>query len=167
MIRKVTDEKELMKSLPVIHQAFKTVADDMKLTMENCPAHPSFLSKKKLVALYHSDTECYQLLEDNKQIGFLVIEKSPVEENTFYIEKLAVLPECRHHGYGKQLMQFAMERVKSLDGEKISVALIDSQTILKDWYQSLGFTETGKKTFDHLPFDVCFMTISLVEKNQA
>ena len=161
MIQKITSERELIKSLPVIHQAFKTVADDMNLTMENCPAHPSFLSEKKLIALYRSDTECYQLIRDNVQIGFIVIEKSPVEENTFYIEKLAVLPDCRHLGYGKKLMQFALDRIRELGGEKISVALIDSQKILKEWYQSLGFNETGKKVFDHLPFDVCFMALSI------
>ncbi len=161
MIQKVNDEKVLIKSLPVIHQAFKTVADDLNLTVDNCPAHPSFLSKKRLIALYRSDTECYQFIQNDIQIGFIVIEKSPVEEATYYIEKLAILPEYRHQGYGKQLMQFVIDRVKSLGGEKISVALIDSETVLKDWYQTLDFNETGKKTFDHLPFDVCFMAKSI------
>ena len=29
--------------------------------------------------------------------------------------------------------------------------------LLKNWYMSYGFRETGTKAFPHLPFTVCFM----------
>ena len=55
------------------------------------------------------------------------------------------------------MMDFAAEKIKGYGGKWISIALIDSNTILKNWYLSQGFKETGIKDFPHLPFRVCFM----------
>ncbi len=43
----------------------------------------------------------------------------------------------------------------------MSVGLVDENAVLKRWYAALGFRETGKKRFAHLPFTVCFMEKAL------
>ena len=54
-------------------------------------------------------------------------------------------------------MEFATEKIKAHNGKWISIALIDSNTRLKNWYSKQGFKETGIRDFPHLPFRVCFM----------
>jgi len=85
----------------------------------------------------------------------VAVEKA--DHHLYYIEKLAVLPDCRHKGMGKMLVSHALDYIASKGGQKVSIGIIDEQTILKTWYRMLGFTETGTKKFPHLPFTVCFM----------
>lgn len=54
-------------------------------------------------------------------------------------------------------MAFAISKIKSLGGKCVSIALIDSHKVLKNWYLNQGFSETGTKDFERLPFRVCFM----------
>jgi ribosomal protein S18 acetylase RimI-like enzyme len=99
----------------------------------------------------------YLLRKDQKPAGFVAVEKSPKEEGTYYIEKVAVHPDRRHQGVGRELMDFAARRIRELGGKRISIALIDANTRLKDWYRDQGFVETSTKDFPRLPFRVCFM----------
>ena len=93
-----------------------------------------------------------------------MVEKSENEKDTFYIEKVAIHPDYRHKGKGKQIMEFAENRINEFGGKRISVGLIDENKQLKDWYKSQRYNETGTKIFDHLPFNVCFMEKLLIEK---
>jgi hypothetical protein len=43
----------------------------------------------------------------------------------------------------------------------VSIGIIADHTILKNWYLKLGFIEGKTKSFDHLPFDVTFMSYDL------
>lgn len=97
---------------------------------------------------------CLQF-ENDVYIGFVAIEKANNE--IYYMEKLAILPEYRHKGYGKKVMDFVVNYVKGKDGKKISIGIINENEILKKWYLSYGFIETETKVFYHLPFTVCFM----------
>ncbi len=156
------DAGDLEESLRVVRSAFSTVAAEMDLTRENCPAHPSFTEIDGLVELAEKDTEFFGLYTDGfsavpRQVGFAVVERSPDDPATFYIEKVAVVPEVRHRGYGSRLMEHAIRLVQLRGGRRVSVALIDEQKILKEWYAAMGFLETGAKRFEHLPFTVCFM----------
>jgi ribosomal protein S18 acetylase RimI-like enzyme len=87
--------------------------------------------------------------------GFVALEKA--SEDNYYLEKLSVLPQYRHHGYGERLLSFAFETVKTLGGKKVSIGIINDNTVLKNWYIRNGFVETGRRVFEHLPFEVCFM----------
>lgn len=97
----------------------------------------------------------FGLFKENIQIGFVAIESA--DPKTFYLEKLAVLPEYRHYGYGKKLLDFVFNYVKNKNGSIISIGIINDNNILKDWYLSNGFTEKSTKEIKHLPFTVCFM----------
>ena len=155
MIRETLKENELINSVKVIRDAFKTVAIEFKLNKNNCPTHPSFLTIKQLNELKKKGTRFFGLFLNDLQIGFVAIEKA--DEDTFFMEKLAALPEYRHKGYGGQLADYVFEYVKNSGGTTVSIGIIDEHTVLKNWYKTLGFQETGIKKFEHLPFTVCFM----------
>jgi ribosomal protein S18 acetylase RimI-like enzyme len=73
------------------------------------------------------------------------------------MEKLAVLPDKRHNGCGRMLMDFACEIIREKNGNLISIGIINENTVLKNWYIKYGFKEKEVKRFPHLPFEVCFM----------
>jgi len=77
------------------------------------------------------------------------------------MHNLAVIPELRHKGYGKQLLNFCITKVKEAGGVKIAISITEKNTVLKNWYAEYGFVHTGTKTFEHLPFTVGYMELEL------
>jgi ribosomal protein S18 acetylase RimI-like enzyme len=157
MIKKVTAQDDFQLLSELLNDSFITVANEFGITKDNCPSHNAFINSETLKSKLTSNREFYRLEEDGNSIGFITIEKADKKRDTFYIEKVAVHPDHRHKGLGKRLMDFATKRIIESNGKKVSVSLIDSNKILKDWYKKQGYIETGTKVFDHLPFKVCFM----------
>lgn len=154
-IDEVQKEGQIEESVRVIRKSFRKVAFDFDLTRENCPSHPSFITFEDLLELKRKGIGLYGLYSEGEQAGFIAIEGGL--GGVYYVEKLAVLPEHQHKGFGRALMDFAAEHVRSLGGEKVSVAIIDESRVLKDWYISLGFQEMEVRRFEQLPFTVCFL----------
>lgn len=154
-IKQITTKAQMVESVKILRKSFGAVAKTYHLTKINCPTNPAFITVEKLSDLKKKKAEMFGLYQQNKQIGFMVIEKA----NTirFYIEKLAILPQYHHLGYGQHLMNFAFEYIRKRGGHTISIGIIDKNKRLKNWYKDQGFFETIKKSFPHLPFRVCFM----------
>jgi diamine N-acetyltransferase len=165
MIISITSSDELQACADLIRQSFKTVASDFQLTPANCPSHPSLIGEEKLREMFVKGVFMFRWIEEEKNVGFVAIEQSDLTKPWWYIEKLSVLPEYRHKGIGEKLMQFAIKEIERRGGTHISIALIDEQTILKEWYTKLGFSYVASKRFDHLPFGVCFMEFELLQFN--
>jgi diamine N-acetyltransferase len=163
MILPVTSIEELTICVTLIRDSFASVATDFQLTIENCPSHPSLIEIVKLKEMYEKGVSMFVWREEEISAGFIAIEQSDLTKPWWYIEKLSVLPEYRHKGIGEKLMQFAIEEIERRGGTYISIALIDEQTILKEWYANLGFRFVASKKFDHLPFGVCFMEYELLQ----
>ncbi len=139
----------------VIRNSYKTVASAFNLTPENCPKHPSNCTVEWISADL-SRGLTYFILESNGEIsGCAAIEQASLE--LCYLERLAVLPENRHKGFGRSLVNHVFTKARSLGIKKISIGVIAKQTELKTWYQNIGFVEGETKVFEHLPFDVTFM----------
>lgn len=154
-----TTREDLPHSLSVIRSSFNTVAVEMNLTIDNCPGHTAFTTMEKLLDL-HGKATCFGLYVDGTQIGFVAAEKVGDGE-IYYLDKLAVLPDKRHKGYGAQLVMCVLGYAAGHGAKIVSLGMIDSHTVLKEWYRSLGFQEKGTRKFDHLPFTVCFMDLDL------
>jgi diamine N-acetyltransferase len=163
MIVPVSSADKLPRCANLIRQAFETVAFDFHLTSENCPSHPSFINVEKLTEMFYKGAYMFEWIDGEISMGFVAIEQSDLTKPWWYIEKLAVHPDYRHRGIGEKLMQFAICEIEKRGGTSISIALIDEQTILKNWYSQLGFKWTASKKFDHLPFGVCFMEFNLLQ----
>lgn len=159
MIRQLSEIDDLNISLEIIRESFKTVADDFKLTRDNCPSHPSFITSDGLEKLIEKGALLFGLFTGDVQAGFVAVEKSV--NDLFYIEKLSVLPQYRHNGYGSGLVRFAFDYIRKNGGRITSIGIMDEHRVLKEWYKSLGFREVSSKKFEHLPFTVCFMDAEL------
>jgi len=155
MIIKKVEDNQFEECVSVIRNSFITVAKEFNLTKENAPTNPAFADIHTLEKMKDNGIEMYGAYEGDKCIGFVAIERA--SEDVFYMEKLAVLPEYRHKGIGKRLMDFVFDCVREKGGKKVSIGIINENRILKDWYIKYGFKESGLKAFTHLPFLVCFM----------
>lgn len=164
-----SDEREMVKIDPVLqgenlsdmvkvlNESHGTVAEEFGFTRETNPSNSAFIDIIGLNEVMKKGVQLFKLVVDNMPAGCIGIEKSSKEEATFYIEKVSVIPAFRNKGFGVLLMNFATEEIKKSGGKTISIALINENTKLKNWYINLGFIETAIKKFPHLPFTVCFM----------
>ena len=150
MITQIQNPEILGDCLDVIHQSFKTVAKEFGLTPENCPKHTSFMPIYFLTTQMEWGWHMLGMVQDGNAIGYMSLSKEG--GSVYELHNLAVLPEFRHQGFGKAMLDFAKETVKNLGGDTIKIGIIEESTILKNWYQANGFVHTGTKKFDHLPF---------------
>ena len=146
---------ELDLCAEVIRKSFQTVAVDFDITFENNPSNGAFITKDRLLQDYNKGIMMFGLFDNSQLVGFVAIERK--DNDIYYLEKLAVIPERRHEGLGRQLLDFAKDKVKALGGKKISIGIIEQNILLKDWYQRNEFESIGTRQFPHLNFIVGFM----------
>lgn len=153
-------EDELFENCAeVIRRSFMTVAKEFGLTKENSPTNGAFIEKERLLEEKARGQFMYGLFQGEQLVGYMQLEKN--REELYYLQKVAVLPEFRHQGYGRKLLDFAKEQVLKKGGSKISIGIVEENTVLKNWYLDYGFIATGTKKFEHLPFTVGFMELPL------
>ena len=157
----IEPDQDLSVVVQVLNESHATVAEEFHFTKETNPSNNAFIDAAALKSQLSKGLDLFAMLDENQWVGCIAIEKSLKEQDTFYIEKVSVIPCARHKGYGVRLMDFALSRIMGLGGKRVSIALIDSNSRLKKWYSSQGFKETGIKDFAHLPFRVCFMSKEL------
>jgi len=142
----------------VIRSSFVTVAYDLGLTEQNCPKFVGFITTAERLQTQHGwGWLIYGLYVDDLLVGYVSV--SNVGEGVFEIHNLSVLPEYRHRGYGKLLLDFCVARIVELGGNKVAISITEENTVLRDWYLTYGFIHTGTKKFDHLPFTVGYMEL--------
>ena len=154
MIKQI-QHSELEDCVTIIQKSFSDVAKNFNITRENCPTHTSFITARNLQYHWDNGYLMYGYYLNNIIIGYVSLENK--DNSVFELRNLAVLPEYRHRGYGKQILDFCKMKVKELNGDKITLSIIEENTVLKNWYSQNGFIHTGTKHFDHLPFMVGFM----------
>ena len=148
-------DDELALCVQTVCAAFATVAQTFGLTEENCPTNAAFMKIERLLYDKDKGNLMYVLKTDGRIAGFMQLENKG--EGRFELKNIAVVPEYRHHGFGKMLLDFAAQKVKQLGGNKISIGIIEENTVLRRWYEQNGFMHLGTKVFEHLPFTVGFM----------
>lgn len=153
-------EQELEECAAVIRKGFLTVANEFGITEENAPTNGAFLKKERLEEERAKGHIMYAMVGEDRIIGYMQLERSSPE--LYYLQKLVVLPEYRHLGLGKALLNYAKDRVIEWEGSKISIGIIEENVILKNWYLKYGFETTNIRKFEHLPFTVGFMELKLV-----
>ena len=116
------DLSEVVRVLNVSHG---TVAADFGFTIDNNPSNNAFIDETTLRFQLSKGIDLYTMSVNNELIGCIAIEKSIKEIDTFYIEKVSIIPEHRNHGYGVELMDFAISKIKESGGKIVSIALID------------------------------------------
>ena len=77
-------------------------------------------------------------LQDGKLVGSVM---AGYEGHRGWINYLAVLPECRRRGYGRKLMEKAVEELTKMDCPKINLQVRDTNLSVVDFYRHLGFKD--------------------------
>ena len=152
---KPLDLSDISAAAKVIRASFATVAKEFGINEQNLPNHTSFMTAEELRNHVSWGWLMYGLYDGARLIGYVSLSKT--NDEIFVLHNLAVLPEYRHKGYGGQLLDFCKTKVKESGGSKITLGMIEENTVLKDWYTANGFIHTGMKWFRHMPFTVGFM----------
>lgn len=159
MIEKVKNFNMLSVCQNIIHKSFATVAEDFGLTIENCPNHTSFIKTDKLEKQFSDKTDMFLYEKNGAYVGYFSLIKKSTK--AYELDNLAVLPEYRHMGIGREMVEYAENYVALRNGDVICIGIIEENAVLREWYKELGFIHKGTKIFDHLPFTVGFMEMSL------
>jgi N-acetylglutamate synthase-like GNAT family acetyltransferase len=157
-LQRILPDADLSDAVAVLRSAHGTVAQQFGFTQETNPTNSAFIDAETLRGQLEKGIELYLMTEGENAVGCIAIEESPTEAETFYIEKVSVVPSSRNHGLGVELMNFATSLIKGRGAKHIGIALINEHDKLKAWYQRQGFREILVKEYPHLPFNVCFMS---------
>ena len=90
----------------------------------------------------------YLLVVDGRSVGTVTISKN-------HINRLFVLPECQHQGFGKALMDFAEEKIfSSFDTIELDASFPAKKIYLKRGYTEIEYNVIDAANGDHLCYDV-------------
>ena len=159
MIIRVESKEQLDICLDIVHKSFQTVADEMILTKDNCSSYTAFMPIEQLISQFENNTPMLLYQYNGCFAGYFSLS---INDDSVELNNLAVLPEYRHLGIGKELVDYAITYSKNILGaNKIKIGIVEENTILKEWYEKIGFVHTGTQKFEHLPFTVGFMEIEI------
>lgn len=159
MIKKVENKEQLNICLDIIRSSFITVANEFGLTENNCPSHTAFMTVDRLEKQFDERKPMFLFYQDDIPVGYFSLANS--NDDKWELNNLAVLPEYRHLGIGKTMVDYAVATVKNYGGTKISIGIIEENAKLKDWYLNLGFKHISTRKIEHLPFTVGFMELNI------
>jgi len=143
----------------LIRDSFRDVAERFNLTADNCPTHPSNCKPEWIESDFAQGTKYFILEVRSQPCGCVALEKAAADR--CHLARLAVLPACRRKGLGKALVQHALGEARLMGTKTVELGIISDHAELKQWYERQGFSVSGSKRFDHLPFEVTFMRIGL------
>lgn len=159
MIKKI-DINDIEKCTEVIKASFFTVVHQFGITQQNAPTHTSFIKSEKLYKQFEQGNRfMFAYFLSDEIVGYfsLIINN----ENVCELDNLAVLPSYRHYGYGREMVDFAIDFAKKANCKKITISIIEENSILKSWYKSIGFVHIYTKKFARLPFTSGYMEFQL------
>jgi N-acetylglutamate synthase-like GNAT family acetyltransferase len=140
--------------MDILNKAFLIVAEEYNFTKENAPIFPAFMNSDKIED-FLDGIKMYGYKLDDKIIGCAGYSYN--KDQTYFIKRLTILPEHRHLGVGKTLLEFIENEIKQLGGKVIEIHVIDKNRILREWYKKLGYIEIRIDELKTLPFNSCTM----------
>ena len=140
----------------IIRSAYLEVAERFDLNRENCPKHPSNCTDQWIRSDLDRGVTYYLLKLADKPVGCAALEV--VNDVLCYLERVAVLPEYKRRGLGQKLVDHLLDQAGQDGMKEVGIGIIAKQQELMKWYQRIGFEKGETKRFEHLPFEVMFMT---------
>ena len=142
--------------------SFKTVADELGFTEENAPRFTAFATTEgRLFWQMENEPRLMFLYEDDGvPCGYysLLIQ----DNNECELNNLAVLPEYRHCGIGKTLLEHAYETARNQGCKRVNIGIVEENTRLRKWYEQNGAKHTGTRKYDFFPFTCGYMEKDLI-----
>jgi len=156
---KGTNSDDAKQIALIVSEANKDVAEQFSIDFDNNPKHPSFYTKEWVLSDFDRGEEYFIGYENNVYTGCIAFEQP--NPTTAYLNRLSVLPDYRRQGIGKKLVHHVLAHSRSKNIQFVSIGIIAAHHVLKSWYITLGFIEGETQTFDHLPFDVTYLSYNL------
>ena len=153
------EEKHLSECLTVIHAAYESVAEQFGITDENTPnrGHAS-LPIEELEMQFQRGRFMYGYSVQNRIVGFISFTKSSEHgKDCVKINDIVVLPEHQHNGIGTAMLDFAKDQALAFGIKKVTLGMIDDNTVLKEWYIKNGFNQFMAIQYDGAPFLAGYM----------
>jgi len=144
----------------IINKAFMTVAVQFGFTKENVPYFPAFLGSNVIENQINNGLKMYGYQKNNQIIG--CVGYSYYKDKIYFIERLATLPEYRHLGIGKKLIEYIENKIKEKGGKMAELHVVDKNIVLRDWYKKLNYAEIRIDEMKTLPFNSCVMNKELI-----
>jgi len=82
-------------------------------------------------------------VEDGHIVGNATVRRAPAFGRGHIVGNVAVLPDYRGHGIGRQLMQACLERARDEGSEWVALQVRADNAPARHLYLSLGFQQTG------------------------
>ena len=113
------------------------VPDDF---LNNLPSEKEKRAKRLLEYLENPDLAVFFTEREDKMLGFLILHLSDGEIWAIYL-----LEELRGKGYGKTVMDFAVNGLKNAGQENISLWVLEENYKARRFYEKYGFRHDGTK----------------------
>ena len=68
------------------------------------------------------------------------------------MNNLAVLPDHRHKGIGKELLEHSYSAARDHGCRRMIIGIVEENKRLRKWYEDNGAVHLGTKKFDFFPF---------------
>ncbi|MCR4608555.1 MAG: GNAT family N-acetyltransferase [Eubacterium sp.] len=151
MIRAI-EKKDIPECVKVICESFMTVAKQYDITPENSPAFTAFATDENKILTWMDEQHrpMFGYFEDDKMIGYYNI--SLPAEKECELGSLSVLPEYRHKGIGKKLLDDSISRARTLGCSIMKLSIVEENTALRQWYEKNGFKHTETRKYDFFSF---------------
>lgn len=160
MIREMKME-EIPQCVEIIRKSFKTVADNHGITEENAPRFTAFATNEEKL-LWHFEGEhrpMFVFEDDGVLCGYYSLLFQ--ENGECELNNLAVLPEYRHKGIGKELLKHASDEARKAGCKVLNFGIVEENQVLRKWYEANGAMHLGTHKFDFFPFTCGYMKIDL------
>ena len=148
----------------ILNKAFMTVAIQYNFTKETVERFPAFMESVVIDNQLKNGLKMYGYKEDNKIVG--CAGYSFYNDKVYMIERLGTLPEYRHKGIGKKLMEFIENKIRKNGGKIAEIHVVDINEVLIEWYKNKNYKQIRTdKLYDgerKLPFNSCVMNKELI-----
>ncbi len=151
MIREVKRE-DIPICADIIKKSFLTVAEEFGFTRDNAPRFTAFaISADRLYWQMDNEPRLMFVYEEEGTLcGYFSLLMQNDKECE--LSNLAVLPEYRHHGIGKKLLEHAFLAAEKKGCKLINIGIVEENQRLRKWYEQNGARHTGTRKFDFFPF---------------
>lgn len=156
IIREVTRD-DIPVCVDLIRKSFLTVAESYGITEENAPRFTAFATTSE--RLYNQMDEgrpMYLYEEDGRIVGYYSL--FIMDNNECELNNLAVLPDFRHKGIGKKLLEHSYDMARDMGCRKMLIGIVEENQPLRKWYEENGAVHLGTRKFDFFPFTCGYLT---------
>lgn len=141
----------------IVRESFKKQAEELGLNAEEHSGFAAFETAEDVKSRIKGGDRVVLAYSGEDPVGtisFCVDSEQPLKG---YIKRLAVLPEFRGRGFGRELMSYAEGQLKRLGVSRVELAIVKKFKPLQRFYKQLGYLPIETRSYPFLPFEVLYL----------